>query len=136
MYHNNQKELFDLFRDNQYKLNQRPSSQAWRRLESRLDTHQNRTRISFVRHLSMAAAVAALLALVFAISIFFDHNGHDDMAEREQQLNFVLEELDQRDADEGALKVVEFSRQYQDRMRNPIEEGSEKKKIVLSLPKS
>ncbi|MCH2083163.1 MAG: hypothetical protein MK226_12295 [Saprospiraceae bacterium] len=132
----NQKELFNLFRDNQHKLDQKPSNQAWRRLESRLDAHQNRTRISFVRHLSMAAAIAALLALIFAISIFLDHGNHHNMAEREQQLNFVLEELDQRDADEGALKVVEFSRQYQDRMRNPIEEGTEKKKIVLSSPKS
>ena len=84
----------------------------------------------------MAAAIAALLALIFAISIFLDHGNHHNMAEREQLLNFVLEELDQRDADEGALKVVEFSRQYQDRMRNPIEEGTEKKKIVLSSPKS
>ena len=132
----NQKELFNLFRDNQHKLDQKPSNQAWRRLESRLDAHQNRTRISFVNHLSMAAAIAALLALIFAISIFLDHGNHHNMAEREQQLNFVLEELDQRDADEGALKVVEFSRQYQDRMRNPIEEGTEKKKIVLSSPKS
>lgn len=132
----NQKELFNLFRDNQHKLDQKPSNQAWRRLESRLDAHQNRTRISFVSHLSMAAAIAALLALIFAISIFLDHGNHHNMAEREQQLNFVLEELDQRDADEGALKVVEFSRQYQDRMRNPIEEGTEKKKIVLSSPKS
>ena len=53
----NQKELFNLFRDNQHKLDQKPSNQAWRRLESRLDAHQNRTRISFVRHLSMAAAI-------------------------------------------------------------------------------
>ncbi len=127
-----QKDIFDLFRDNQHKLERKPSNQAWRRLESRLDTHQNRVRLSFVRHLSMAAAVAALLALIFTISIFMENNTSEDMAMREQQLNFVLEELDQRDADEAALQVVEFTRHYQDRMKNPIQEGNKNKKIVPS----
>ena len=62
------KDIFDLFRDNQHKLNERPSQEAWGRLESRLDQHKDRNRTSLYRILSMAAAVVGLVAFVSVIS--------------------------------------------------------------------
>ena len=130
------KDITELFKSNQDKLNRRPSKQAWRRLEARLEAHQSRNRLSFIRHLSMAAAVAALVALIFAVSIFMDQpQSNMALHETEESLHFVLEDLNQQDADEAALQVVEFTRHYQDRMSNPIEEGDHKKKIVAATEK-
>lgn len=123
---NHHKDLFDLFRENDHKLEERPSLQSWRRLEKRLDSHQRRSRISLYRSLAMVAGVLALAVLIVLMTL---------VVERQQEYLTgapqELEDLQATEADNAtAYRVVEFTRTYQDRMTNPIEEGNPDKKLV------
>ena len=57
-----------MFRNNQHKLNERPSARTWDRLERRLDNHrheqQRRGRVVMFRQFSIAAAVLLLIGVV------------------------------------------------------------------------
>lgn len=63
--------IFDLFQQNQHKLEERPSLQAWNKLERRLD-QKSRKRIkpkfSFYTIAMMAAAAVALVFFVSTIA--------------------------------------------------------------------
>ena len=120
------KDLFDLFRDNQHQLEERPPLQTWRRLEQRLDNHQRRGRISLYRSLAMVAGVLALAVLIILMTLVVDRQ-QEYLSGTPQQ----LEDLQSSEADNAtAYRVVEFTRTYQDRMANPIEEGNPEKKLV------
>ena len=125
-----QKDIFDLFRENQSKLNERPSPQAWRRLESRLDAHRNRNRVSLYRQLFMVAAVIALVALTSLLTVLADKNQQQYQADNiyaTEQLNAPAPAEQQE-----ALKIAEFSRKSHDRMSNPIQEGAARQKLIPS----
>lgn len=122
---NRQRDLFELFRENQRSLDERPSLQTWRRLERRLDAHQRRGRISLYRSLGMVAGVLALVAMIILISMVVDR--------QQQYLTGAPQELEvltSSDADPTAYQVVEFTRQYRDYMRKAVEEGTMEKKLV------
>ena len=61
------KDIFDLFRENEHKLQQAPSSQTWNRLERRLESRRrarHRSRYATLRRpLGMVASLALLVAL-------------------------------------------------------------------------
>lgn len=125
---NRQKNLFDLFRDSQHDLDERPGLQSWRRLERRLDAHQQRGRVSLYRSLGMVAGVLVLVAMIILLSLVIDQQ-REFLTGTPQQ----LEELPSSDSDATAYKIVEFTRTYQDRMSNPIEEGNATKKLVPAV---
>jgi hypothetical protein len=60
----NKDNLYELFRSNEHKLHEYPSTDAWRRLEKRLEEHRRRRRFSFSRTLAMAAALTLLVGLI------------------------------------------------------------------------
>jgi len=60
--------LFDLFRENEHKLHEFPSNNAWRRLEQRLDAHRRRTRIAMLRPYAMAASLVLLVGMIALIT--------------------------------------------------------------------
>ena len=109
-----QKDIFDLFRDNSHKLEERPSSQAWRKLEQRLEERHRRRRPFFFRPISMAAAIAMLVVLVSLISLlspFENPNKELAMADKINRLPEVIEDLPTyTDAIDGVKQVVEFQR--------------------------
>jgi len=105
-----QKDIFDLFRDNQHKLDETPSRQSWQRLERRLQKHQRRNNRSIMRYVLMAAALTTLL-------------------ERQDLLfskGYEPEDL-QTEADSTAYKFVD-QRVYQD--ASTITEGESGRKVV------
>ncbi|MEM1322296.1 MAG: hypothetical protein AAGG75_18685 [Bacteroidota bacterium] len=129
-----QKDIFDLFRDNSHKLEERPSSQAWRKLEQRLEERHRRRRPFFFRPLSMAAAVAMLVVLVSLISLLSPQESNKELAkaDRINRLPEVIEDLPTyTDAIDGVQQVVEFQRKHRSRLANPVAEGDYSKRLVV-----
>ena len=114
-----QRDIFDLIRDNQHKLNEKPSDRSWSRLERRLDAHRYRGQRTLYRSLALVAGLAAIIAVTSLILVLVDQDKPDYLA-----YNGVpqeMEELTFTDVDREALKVVEFSRKYHDRGVNIVE---------------
>ncbi len=116
------KEFFELFRKNQYKLNERPSPKTWQRLEKRLDNHYQRQRFASRHTLSMVAALALLIVATFFLTI-------GPVASNEDYTTQFLEEVDQK-AESDIQQLVDLSHRYQDRIREEIKEGDANKKLM------
>ncbi|MEN0006959.1 MAG: DUF6265 family protein [Bacteroidota bacterium] len=128
------KDIFDLFRDNQHKLNERPSPEAWRRLERRLDNHRVRHRSAFQQPFGMVAAIVVLAVLVSILAFMLDRSSSRLLAVNGQPI--PVENLIQSDVDVEALKVVEFTKQYQEEIAYPIREGSQGRKLIPTATKT
>lgn len=127
------KDIFDLFRESNHKLDEAPGPQAWRRLEKRLDTRRASRGNSLYSIMAMAAGVLLLIG-VFSLLPALDKPKLDHEAVAMNTPPSEMEDLVviPADDDQNIIKVVEFSRQYQDRMVQPIEEGSSAKRLVPS----
>ena len=130
------KDLFQLFRDNQHKLNQAPSPRTWQRLEQRLDAYQPKRRFSLFRTLSMAAAVLVLVVLVSLISLLAGGRDNRFLASNGKAAPSALEDLRHTDADPYELQTVKITQQAQQQLRRPISEGDASKKLVVSSQNS
>lgn len=128
------KDIFDQFRDNQHKLNEVPSPQAWDRLEMRLDKHEDRKPKPIYRVLSMAAAVAVLVAVMSVITFVLNSNG-DSMAMNEAvSKNFKVEELKVLTvSNENDAQIAAYQRKYNNHLSSPIQEGKANKKLIAKM---
>lgn len=61
-------DLFEFFKENESKLYEKPSEQAWMRLEERLERRRKRRRRS-IQFLQLGAVVAALALLLLAAGL-------------------------------------------------------------------
>lgn len=128
---NRQKDIFDLFRENQHKLDERPPLHTWRHLEKRLNHHRRRNRLSLYRSLAMVAAVLALVVFMVLLSTVIHQSKMSSVA---GNAPVELEDLPDAPQEEvAAYQVVEFSRSYQDRMSKPIEEGRPNQRLVPTV---
>ncbi len=128
------KDIFDLFKANQHKLNESPSRQAWERLESRLDQHKDRNRVSIYRILSMAAAVIVLVAFVSVISFVFTPKAENAMAVETVSESFTTEELKVLTVStESINQLAAYQRKYNNHPASPIQEGKANKKLIARL---
>jgi hypothetical protein len=130
-----QKDIFKMFRENQRKLDERPPHSAWRRLEQRLDSHKYRGRHSLYRTMAMVAAVVALVAVISLITVLVEQRPPDYIAAIEKAPE-KMEDLTYTDANREGFKVIEYSRQYRDRMAIPLAEGSPNSKLVANTAPS
>lgn len=123
----------ELFRKNQYKLNERPSLQAWNRLERRLDqkerTIKRQKPIISIYHLMMMAAAA--IALVFFIStianIAQEANNRKNaivIHENAPTESIITTKL----AEEQAFRVL-----YQDVLHKTVAEGKTTGRLRVSV---
>jgi len=124
-------ELFDLFRQGKSDLDEQPSKASWRRLERRLDAHQRRTRISFRRNISIAAAVALVIGLTFLISFSIGQQSQLNRQASAVLIESQLEEFTPDEGDPAAYRIVEFVRTYQNRPSLYIREGEPHKKLQV-----
>lgn len=62
--------IFNIFKDNQHKLEEMPSSNAWDKLEEKLDDRHQTQRRFFYKQTGIAAAVVLLIGFVASLSIF------------------------------------------------------------------
>lgn len=121
-----QENMYEFFRSREHLLEERPSREAWQRLERRLDQHRMRSRNSLRRNLLLVAAVfaLALLATVVSVSVNTAETNKTSQA-------YQLETVSTLDGDPTAYQAITFAHQYQDRLRQPIEEGSSQQKLVV-----
>lgn len=130
------KDISDLIRGNQHKLEERPSERTWERLESKLDNQRSKGNSFLYRQIAMVAAVVALVAVISLITVVSDKQG-SPMAKMEDAIqfeNWVIQDLETvyTDANTNVRLVVEFQKQLKDRYANPIQEGTQAKKLVAS----
>lgn len=123
------KDLFDLFRDNQHKLHEKPSPRVWKQLERRLDGHKRRNHYSVYRTLAMVASVLALVAIITLLSLITESERRDYLA----STSLIVEDFDVLEENTETLRVFEFTKQQVDRLANPIAEGRKEKKLVPAL---
>ena len=130
------KDISDLIRDNQHKLEERPSERTWERLESKLDNRRSKGNSFLYRQIAMVAAVVALVAVISLITVVSDKPSSpiakaDTLTQVE---NWVMQDLETvyTDANTNIRLVVEFQKQLEERYANPIQEGNQTKKLIAS----
>lgn len=129
------KDISDLIHHNQHKLEERPSQRTWKRLESKLDTRRSRGNSFLYRHIAMAAAVVALVAVISLIIVLADKKSSQFAKADEANPfeNWIVQDLETvyTDATTNVRFVVEFQKQLRERYTNPIQEGIQTKKLVI-----
>ncbi len=123
------KDVFDLFRERQSLLEERPSPQSWRRLERRLDLHNRRHLTVHRRAMAMAAAMLVLAVFLGVMSLQLGQK-HWFSLKRQAENRFYVEHLNPQDADPDAILMLEYNRQY---LNTPVqvEEGQSSQKLVV-----
>lgn len=134
-----EKDITDLFKDNQHKLSERPSDRAWQKLDRRLDVHRRQTRTkrrNLYPLLSMAAALLFLVVCVAVISDFFGKSPQTNVAttKADNATAGVAESLESPSAAPQALKVV-FQKDYKKQART-IDEGKPNQKLLSAKKNS
>jgi len=125
----NNEKVFDVLRDNQHKLNERPSLQAWNKLERRLDKksrQKSKPKFSIYAIAMMAAAAVALVFFVTTIS---------DVAQTvKYRKAVVIQENTQTESVSSRLLKAEqaFREQHNDILVNSIEEGETGRLLVAN----
>lgn len=74
-------DIFNIFREDQGKLSEKPSARAWNRLEKKLDARHKKQRKIFYFQAFAAASLALILAMVTAISVFDSTPNNSAMVE-------------------------------------------------------
>lgn len=133
---NNRKDIEDIFRKSEHRLAQRPSANAWRKLDSKLDKHRSRSRLSVVRVMSMAASLLILVGAVYFFTNSKNTNQNDSVTEK--MINMQPEMLSELPVGEAKpiLPKIEFQRQMQAGRTPIINEGPRGKKLVVLTSKT
>ena len=128
----NKKDMFDLFRESEQQLTERPSSKAWQRLEARLDENkkkQNEQKKSVLYRRLLAVAAVAILLVTAGLAVLLQQKSNPNLT-ASAEMPSILEDLSfYKNNDNEPLKVVEFTRKHVSQLANPIEEGSLDKKL-------
>lgn len=124
-----QKDIFDLIRENEHKLEERPSKRAWQRLERRLEVQHKPQGFTLYRQLGMVAAMLVFV-LVCSILLFLPAQIETPQLALNDVEAVPLADLVYKDVDQEALKVVEFTRHLPYRSSRPIAEGNLKQKLM------
>ncbi len=125
------KDVFDFFREREGQLSEAPSAHTWRRLERRLDNHQQRNRRSLFRALAMAAGVMLLALVIVLISLILDSRSWKNGAGY-QAAPSQLEDLQQGESGEASIHTVQAAQRAQKQRLRPISEGIAGQKLMLA----
>ena len=127
------KDIFDLFKENEHKLNELPSESAWHRLENRLDNRHIRSRRTpQIRNwLSMAGVLLLLITLISVLSLFFQQEPKS-MANAKSlvSLPIALEEIGMYSEETNpAHSIGSYKKQLIRLNTNPFLEGDPSKDL-------
>ena len=125
-----QDKIGDLFRNNQHKLAERPSLQAWNKLERRLDQKERNRYRPTISIYSIVMMTAAAVALVFFVTTI------TNIAQEASSRNAVVihenaptESLEtQKIATEQAFRT-----KYQDVLNKTVAEGTSRSRLRVSI---
>ncbi len=122
------KDLFDLFRESEHKLQEMPSERTWRRLERRLDARRHRRgRSQFLPLLGMVAGLLLLLTIYGLFSLSSEPDYREVLAGTPER----LEALPVSEDFPSAHQIQEYVRTYHERAGQPILEGKPEQKLVV-----
>jgi hypothetical protein len=130
------KDIFDLFRDNQHKLHQSPSPRTWRRLERRLDTRRDNHRTYHVfQSFGMVAAILLIAVFTFLMTVGFGEQRNRLFAFNNKKANSPqLEQLTYSDVSYPSASVsadlVMVAQHAQEQRKRVISEGTAWQKLV------
>ena len=107
--------IYELFRQNEHKLTERPSSRAWERLEGRLDSHHQRRRqrhssMGWFRYGGMVAAVLLLVATASILMMQTKTAGAPQFATTDMETS--LQDKPVADNDSKYLRIVQYQNEY------------------------
>ncbi len=120
----NKRDIDALFKESSHKLSEPPSSNAWRKLERKLDGRRGRYRVSMYRYMAMAAALVALVAM---ISVF------SSSLKSTQPTNVELEDLVIIDRQEdNRRQVSEYIQKISSRGAQPVINEGSKEQVLIS----
>lgn len=122
--------LIDLFKDNEHKLHEYPSADAWRRLEERLDARRRRKRIAYYRPIAMAAALTLLVGMV-ALYSWVSHTLQRESAEAHAHF-VLLEDLAPSEGSNVYAQNLALREQYDGAN---LEEGNSEKRFHVNQPR-
>ncbi|MFT4663401.1 MAG: hypothetical protein ACI9XB_000337 [Gammaproteobacteria bacterium] len=133
------KDIFDLFKDNEDKLNQRPTDRAWDRLEGRLDNHKQNSQAPqraprlIRKWLSMTGVLLVLVLAISGLSNLFQNKPTATaMNQRPVSPQFVLEEIGLYSDQNNTRKDIDLYRTQLNRLNtNPILEGDPSKELRI-----
>ncbi len=132
----NKDPLFDNIRRNAAKIDQAPSSDAWTKLEARLDKHERpaarRRKLPGLGIMSVAASVLLLVGLVFVISQTVLKPGRSIANTGKQAMLHQIEDLPLLASNEAisSPQMAEYQRKINANPRGIIKEGGYHKKLV------
>ena len=109
-------ELEKLFRANQNKYSERPSPAAWKELSRRLESHRSHQRSSF-NPMIAAATIIALVGTIALLMLFSDNKKSKQYANNRP---IELKELPSVAPDAKVKIMMEFTREYHERLSNPL----------------
>lgn len=131
----NNKDIFDLFKDNEHKLHELlPSERTWQRLEDRLDNRRSRRRIKpgLPNWLSMAGVLLVLITMISAISLLFNKTS-DKTAMNNNTVSspqLALEEIGLfSEQSKAAYNIKSYEKQLKRLNTNPFLEGDPSKEL-------
>lgn len=127
-------DIFDLFRNNQDKLNEAPSPQAWNRLERRLNSRRpsvrrHAKRVSLHRPLGMVAGLALLLTLVAGLIWLSNRRPAEYMAQNYAPVK--LEHLAMNAEEAVDFQVADIVRRHPVQPARTVAEGLPRRKLVV-----
>ena len=132
----NKDPLFENIRRNAAKIDQTPSSDAWTKLEARLNKHERpaarRRKLPGLSILSVAASVLLLVGLVFVISQTVLKPNRSMASADKQAIPQQVEDLPLLASNEGisSPQMAEYQRKINANPRGIIKEGGYHKKLV------
>lgn len=132
----NKDPLFDNIRRSAHNMDQAPSSDAWTKLEARLDKHKRplarQRSLSGFSIMSIAASVLLLVGLVFIISQTMLKPDHSMAMKERQAIPHQVEDLPLLASNQAisSPQMAEYQRKINANPRGIIKEGGYHKKLV------
>lgn len=122
-----ERDIFDLFRENQHKLSQKPSPQTWQKLENRLNRRNLHS--GMTSWFSIAAALLLLVGVIGLLTLFANPQKQDLAS---SPVKPVLEDLQLSNHSQEMLQAVEFCRLYCKPGSQKIQEGTTGQRLVVN----
>lgn len=118
--------IFDLFRNNEHKLHEYPSADAWLKLEKKLEARRKRRRIALFRPLAMAAGLALVIGTAFILGWVAN-----SLTQSSQNSLTALSDLPPAQGVDPYAQTLSMRRQY---AQAQVEEGSGQKRFRVNEP--
>ncbi len=121
--------IYDFFRRHEHKLEQKPSVNAWDRLEAKLERHeqvQQQPNIAWHRYGGMVAAVFILVGAVTFLTIYSDSGQMKNapIASADEHMVLApLKDLPNEGSKNDFFKIVQYQKEYQNNFQRKISEG-------------